>query len=109
MYEILPGEKFAFVAFTYFDAPINDRAPTDLGGGCFMSHELPFDLKGVPRRLIGELIADQFGNTTLPKVVLLAKTPSTAPGKLDNENEILSERIDNLLVGIAIVAGIPMY
>jgi hypothetical protein len=107
MYRIPSGEKFACTTFAFFDGSIDSPRPTDLGDGYFLDRELPFQLSGGPRHLVGEFFAHQL--ETRPKVVMLVKMPSAAPNNIDEENKSLGSRVDNFLIGIAIAAGIPMY
>ena len=59
------------------------------------------------RRSIGEFIIEQI--ETRPRVVLTAKEPSATPAALDNENQLLCNRVAHVLWGVAAVAGIPMF
>lgn len=103
---IEPGEKFACLALVRIDfADPLDRA-IELGYGCWALPTLPVPLDGDWRTWIGSVIADEIGRANL---VLVAKAPSVAPDVQDAEFQVLLSRVEYLLWGIAVAAGVPRY
>lgn len=103
---IAPGEKFACLALigTVLQTPL--KGATELGYGCWALSQLPVPLDGTWRTWIGSVLA---GEIERANVVFLAKARSVDPSVQDAEYQTLLWRVEHLLWGIAIAAGVPAY
>lgn len=101
-----PGEKFGCLAFRLFTLQHPLPGEMDLGYGCWALPGPPVPIDARWRSWLGELETEQIGKAN---VVLFAKMPSLAPATLDDENSVLLARVEYLLWGIIIAAGIPGY
>ncbi len=108
-FEIQPGENFAcMVLFPGLSISCSGGKRHFLGSGCWASEDLPFKLGGLDgwfRRQLGEFVWDQVTNSNF---VLTAKAQSAQLENLGTENETLLGRLQFLLWGIAITAGVPL-
>jgi hypothetical protein len=105
--KIQPGEKFACIVFSFFDVELRTALPADLGYGCILSNSLPFALSDWAHRWLGEFIIEQL--ETRPRVVLTAVQKARKPETLDDENQVLVERVSHVLWGLSAVAGVPVF
>ncbi len=111
-FEVQPGEKFACLVFSAFDLRrLNGPGTVALGNGCWLSDEvparLPFPLDEWWRCQLGEFVIDQLERWS--NFVLLVKQPSLRPKILDDENHLLSRRVEFLLWGLTMSAGVPTF
>lgn len=112
LFEVQSGEKFACLVFSAFDLlRVNAHGTVALGNGCWISDEvpakLPFPLDEWWRSQLGKFVVDQIDHWS--NFVLLVKQPSLRPKILDDENHLLRVRVEFLLWGLTISAGVPTF
>lgn len=103
-FELQPNEKFACVTISPgLDVSDLDENPQFLGHGCWLSRRPPFaldqPLKSALRRITCDAIKDAC-------FVFIAKILSSDPQNSNSEYEILIKRINFLLWGVTITAGV---
>lgn len=100
---IQPGEKFACVVFSGFDLAFQEIPRLmRLGSGRWASDELAFTLDDWWRDQLGRIVVERMGKYS--NFVLTSK--ALGP---DEDERLLLNRVEWLLWGIAISAGIPTF
>lgn len=112
LFEIRPGEKFACLVFSSFSlVRVDGPGIETFGDGYWVSDEfpvkLPFPLDDWWRRQLGEFVVNQLEHRS--NFVLLVRRPSSQPRILNDENHFLKRRVEFLLWGLAISAGVPTF
>lgn len=109
-FEIQPGEKFGCMAFSGFSIAIPDLSNemlSSLTSDCWISQRLPFKVDDWWKQQLGKIIADRLERYS--SFVLTVKLPSSQPEIVDADNAFLSDRLNFLLWGIAVLAGVPEF
>ncbi|GEM_PF-2776790 len=107
-FKVQAGEKFACAALPTTALEICDLPPNEpacLGHSCWASSGLPFRLNDRWKLQLGEFEANWLERGK--KFVFTTKMPSAEPEILNEQDTRLLERLNLLLWGIAIVAGVP--
>src|SRR5260370_38298048 len=86
------GYKFACFALEGIGLDREFRAPMDLGNGLWVVSGPPFELGEAWREWLGSIETARLQRCN---ITLLAISPADRPGRLDNENQILTPRAPN--------------